>query len=220
MVDYVTLEAPLRKLLNSLWRSYQDFYGRNYSRGMRNGLWRAELLQAAAPRAGERVLEVSAKGFSVSSQLGEKYTSVDVYATQPDCAYARKSEPMSPGNAEYVDCQNYQIKAQALFFDKIVCSFALHPLSPGDKLTLLTDMRRVLRHGGTLHLAELDKPEMPQEMTVLQATSYYFGAESAQPHLDGSWIAFIKQAGFVGVRMSKGFSEAGARVALIRARRA
>jgi len=209
----------LRKILELMLRVFQNFFGRNYSLGIRNGLWREELLQAATPRSGERILEVSAEGFSVSSQLGAKYASAHVFAAQPGRTYAPNSELMS-SNVEYIDCPNCQIKDRATFFDKVVCSFALHPLSPRDKLTLLNELRRVLRHGGALHLAELDKPEMPEEMTLLRATAYLFGDETARPHWDGSWIALIEQAGFVGVRKSKHYSEAGARVALIRARRA
>jgi len=87
------------------------------------------------------------------------------------------------------------------------------------KLALLKEMKRVLRHGGTLYLADLDQPRHPLEIHMLRGTGYLFGPETAKPHLDGTWLNLIKQAGFVGVRRVTTLSEIIGRVAIVRARR-
>lgn len=111
------------------------------------------------------------------------------------------------------------IDCRAGSFDKVICSLALHPLPLNEKLVLLKEMRRVLRHGGTLHLADFDQPLQRREVHVLRGTGHLFGPETAESHLDGSWLNLIKQAGFVGVRRVNTFSEMVGRVAVIRARR-
>ena len=78
----------------------------------------------------------------------------------------------------------------------------------------------MLRHGGTIHLAELDEPQTPRESAILRGASLLFGPATAKPHMDGTWFKLIEQAGFVGVRRVTTYAEIGARVALVRARRA
>ncbi len=206
-------------ILNSLRFRVLAITGRGYRLFLRNGFWTEGLIKDGTWRAGERILEVSAPGCSVSSKLATQFKSAKFFAAQPAAAWSSKRKKLSR-NVEYLDCHDGHIEGRAAFFDKVVCSFALHPLSPSNKLTLLKEIRRVLRHGGTIHLAELDEPQTSRESGMLRVTSFLFGPATAKPHLDGSWFKLIQQAGFVGVRRVTSSAEIGARVALIRARRA
>ena len=123
-------------------------------------------------------------------------------------------------NLERLQGNQFGIDCHAGSFDKVICSLALHPL-PGDKkLALLKEIKRVLRHGGTLYVAEFGQPLRPGEIYALRGTGYLFGFDSAQTHADGTWVNFIKQAGFVGIRRVATYSERVGRIAIVRARRA
>jgi ubiquinone/menaquinone biosynthesis C-methylase UbiE len=123
-------------------------------------------------------------------------------------------------NLEFLQGNQHGIDCRAVAFDKVICSLALHPLLPSDKLALLKEMKRILRHGGMLYLADFDQPSRPGEMRVLRGTGHMFGSETAKHHLDGTWLELIKQAGFVSVRRATTYSEIGCRIAVVRARRA
>lgn len=189
----------------------------SYRLTIRRGNWWEPLIQETAPRSGERILEVSAEGFGECAALARQYPAVHFSAVQSSESSKNIRVPLS--NLELLRGDQCCIDCRAGSFDKVICSFALHPLPLNKKLVLLKEMRRVLRHGGTLHLADFDQPLQPREAHVLRGTGYLFGPESAKSHLDGSWLNLIKQAGFVGVRRVNTFSEMVGRVAVIRARR-
>jgi len=190
-----------------------------YRMTIRMGGWWELLLQEASPTSGERILEVSVEGSRACATLARAYPAVHFFALQQP-EVSNKGEPESLSNLEFLRGDQYGIDCRALSFDKVICSLALHPLSQSDKLALLKEMRRVLRHGGVLYLADFDQPSRPMEMHVLRGTGHMFGSETASRHLDGTWLELIRQAGFVGVRRVTISSEIGGRVAIVRARRA
>ena len=179
--------------------------------------WREPLIQEAALRSGERVLEVSAEGCSLCEVLARQYPAVHFSAVQP--AGLNTSVRNALSNLELLHGNQYCINCRAASFDKVILSLALHPLRLSDKVALLKEMRRVLRHGGTLHIADFDQPLHPREIHALRGTGYLFGSETAKSHLDGSWLNLIKKTGFDGVRRVYIVSEMVGRIAIIRARR-
>jgi ubiquinone/menaquinone biosynthesis C-methylase UbiE len=163
------------------------------------------------------VLEVSAEGCSLCEVLARQYPAVHFSAVQPAGSNKSVRGPLS--NLELLHGDQYCIDCRAASFDKVILSLALHPLRQSDKVALLKEMRRVLRHGGTLHIADFDQPLHRREIHALRGTGYLFGSETAKPHLDGSWLNLIKQTGFDGVRRVNTVSEIVGRIAIIRARR-
>jgi ubiquinone/menaquinone biosynthesis C-methylase UbiE len=181
------------------------------------GGWWEALIREAAPHPGERILEVSAEGFSTCAVLARDYPAVHFAALQPMKSSKITGELLS--NLELLHGDLCGIDCRAASIDKIICSLALHPLPQNGKLAFLKEMRRVLRQGGTLYLAELDQPLQARETNVLRATGYLFGPETATSHYDGTWFDLFKQAGFTSVRRVSSFSEIVGRVTIVRARR-
>ena len=188
-----------------------------YRLTIRARTWCEPLIQESALRSGERVLEVSAEGCSLCEVLARQYPAVHFSAVQPAGSSKSVRGPLS--NLELLHGDQYCIDCRAASFDKVILSLALHPLRLSDKVALLKEMRRVLRHGGTLHIADFDQPLHRREIHALRGTGYLFGSETAKPHLDGSWLNLIKQTGFDGVRRVNTVSEIVGRIAIIRARR-
>ena len=183
----------------------------------KGGGWLEPLIQEAAPRSGERILEVSAEGCSACAVLARQYPAVHFCAVHHATSNKSLRQPLS--NLELLKGDQCRMDCRAATFDKVICSLALHPLPQNEKLALLKEMRRVLRHGGTLHLADFDQPQRPLEIHALRGTGYLFGAGTAKSHHDGTWLNLIKQAGFVGVRRVTTFSDIVGRIAIVRARR-
>lgn len=198
-------------------RLFQMTLGAGYRSALKAGLWRNELIEAVAPRAGERILEVSAEGFSSCAELARRYPTAR-FMTAPLKTTA-SSGFVALGNLEHLPCCEGRIQAGGAAFDKVVCALALHALQPQEKVALLKEMRRVLRSGGALYLADFDAPSAPGKGSALRAASYLFGPDSAKPHLDGTWFDMIEKAGFTGVRRVKTCAEILGEVAIVRARR-
>ncbi|MDF2117897.1 class I SAM-dependent methyltransferase [Roseiarcaceae bacterium H3SJ34-1] len=160
---------------------------------------------------------MSAEGFSTFAVLARDYPAVQFAALQPMESRKITGAPLS--NLELLHGDHCGIDCRAASIDKIICSLALHPLPQNGKVAFLKEMRRVLRQGGTLYLAELDQPLRPRETHVLRVTGHLFGPDTPTSHYDGTWLTLFKQAGFVGVRRMSSFSEIIGRVTIVRARR-
>jgi ubiquinone/menaquinone biosynthesis C-methylase UbiE len=80
--------------------------------------------------------------------------------------------------------------------DAVVMSLLLHHLEPAAKRAALLDAHRVLRPGGTLHVADWGRPHGPAmrgAFFVLQAID---GFSNTRDHAAGRLPSFIADAGF------------------------
>jgi hypothetical protein len=94
-----------------------------------------------------------------------------------------------------------------------------HDRAPDDKLGITKEMLRVLRRGGTLHVADYDKPAVAGESRILSFAQYVSGRTSSEPHASGGWTAFLAKAGFAGVRRQASLSIGVGRLSVFKARK-
>lgn len=187
-------------------------------------LWQEPLLRSVAPRPGERILDVGDAIAGTALKLAKRCPNVHIVASswssQPGSvpigrlkSAGIKALPLEVGLA----AARYPVDAAS--FDKVVATMVFYHLDPHEKLGLAREVFRVLRRGGTLHMAEMDKPETKREGYFLKIAGSVVPTESLAPHLDGTWVATLSKAGFVGIRRLSSHSLTTARVLVLRARR-
>jgi ubiquinone/menaquinone biosynthesis C-methylase UbiE len=210
----VSMRADSLKHFVEAWRfrifsSGFDWYYRGF---LKDGAWREAFLSHLKIRDHERILEIYSRESGVTAGMARQYPNAQFTAVDVD----RQPGAPKSGNISFV---NNHLTCGGGQFDKIICSMALHPVSPALKIILLSEMRRVIRNGGKLFVAELDVPEQPGEDRILRGTSYYFGYQTAAPHLDGTWTDDIGKAGFTHIKRLHNVRDTLSRVSIISARR-
>ncbi|MEH2506682.1 ubiquinone/menaquinone biosynthesis C-methylase UbiE [Bradyrhizobium sp. AZCC 1578] len=186
-----------------------DWYYRGF---LKDGAWREAFLSHLDIRDKERILEIYSRESGVTADLASRYPNAQFTAVDID----RQPGASKSGNISF---DNNHLTCGGGQFDKVICSMALHPVSPALKVILLSEMRRVMRNGGKLFVAEFDAPEQPREGRILRGTSYHFGYQTAAPHLDGTWIDDIGKAGFTHIKRLHNVRDTLSRVSIISARR-
>jgi ubiquinone/menaquinone biosynthesis C-methylase UbiE len=83
--------------------------------------------------------------------------------------------------------------------DAASMSLLLHHLQPSAKDLALADVRRVLRPGGTLHVADWGRPEDPVMRAAFGVLQAIDGFSNTRDHAAGRLPALIAGAGFEGV---------------------
>ncbi|CAB5004507.1 MAG: demethylmenaquinone methyltransferase [Actinobacteria bacterium] len=192
-------------------------------------LWRRAVVNAVAPAAGERVLDLAA-GTATSSQpfrdRGAYVVPCDFSLGMLRVGKARQPElPLTAGDALHLPFADAT-------FDAATISFGLRNVA--DVSVALGEMRRVVRPGGRLVVCEFSHPTLSPLRTlyseylmgalpsVARAMSsnpdaYVYLAESIQAWPDQSELAaLIQQAGWVDVEW---LNLSGGIVALHRARK-
>lgn len=93
--------------------------------------------------------------------------------------------------------------------DVVTTSLVIHHLLPGEKREALAEMRRVLRPGGRLHVADWGTPHDPLMSGLFYVAQAIDGFERTRDHRAGRLPELIGEAGFEGVeryaRLRTGF---------------
>lgn len=182
------------------------------------------LFKALAPKAGDRILDFGPGSSATAISLALHYPEATFVAADPNSKageYARRSVARKNlGNVSIVDITfEGRLPFEAGSFDKAVCMLGLHDCPPEEKLRIVKEAVRVVRHGGTLHVADFDKPENPGEGRMLEFARRISGAAPVAPHMDGSWTECLAKVGLTGVRRKSSYSTGIGRISVVKARK-
>lgn len=193
-----------------IFRTGFDWYYQRFV--LRDGAWRAPFLARLNLRDGERILEVHRRGSCVTAGIIQHHPKTQITLVDVDPVPGAPKTGSIAFEYNRLTCNGGQ-------FDKIICSMALHSLSPALKIVLLGELRRVLRNGGKIYIADFDAPMEKRQGTILRGLSYKFGFQSAAPHSDGTWTGTVEKAGFTHIQRLQTIPEWHSRVTIMRARR-
>jgi ubiquinone/menaquinone biosynthesis C-methylase UbiE len=169
---------------------------------MREGRWRPRLSDRIAEHLphGGRIIDVGAGTGTLAIALAALRPDAEVIAVDGDAEVLRLAQrkpgadlvAWHQGLAGTLDLEN----ASA---DAVVMSLLLHHLDPDAKHRALTDVRRVLRPDGWLHVADWGRPQDPLMRVAFGALQRIDGIEGTRDHAAGRLPAFLAHAGFPAV---------------------
>lgn len=205
------------------WLAKLIYYG-SFVLLVRDGRWQREVFEALAPKAGDRILDFGAGSSSTATSLALRYPEATFVGADPSSKAvenARRSVLRNKlGNISVVDiAPDGKLPFDAGSFDKAVCMLGLHDSPPEEKLRIVKELVRVVRRGGTVHVADFDKPENPREGRILEFARRISGQAAVAPHVDGSWTECLAKGGLTGVRRQSSCSLGIGRISVVKARK-
>jgi SAM-dependent methyltransferase len=84
-------------------------------------------------------------------------------------------------------------------FDRVLTSLVLHHLTTAEKRAALGALRRALRPGGELHVADWGPPQNPLMWLASLPVRLFDGGERVAANLEGRLPDLVREAGFVDV---------------------
>jgi ubiquinone/menaquinone biosynthesis C-methylase UbiE len=122
---------------------------------------RRTLVEGAALRLGQQVLEVGCGTGSLLVEIGRRQPGVELVGLDPDASAldrARRKADRAGVTIEldrgFADALPYPDAA----FDRVLSSFMFHHLQGGEKASMLGEVRRVLKSGGSFYLLDFVGP--------------------------------------------------------------
>ena len=191
---------------------------------IRDRSWQEPVIDSLAPQANDRIVDFGAGSGSTAIALASRFPKASFVGIDLD----RTSVEKATRDIARRHLANVRVLAAPLHdrlpfdassFDKAVCLLAFHDRLPDEKLRLSCELRRVLRRGGTLHVADYDKPTNSNEQRILAFAERISVAAAAKSHRDGSWTDFLAKAGFVAIRRQSSHSVGIGRISVVRARK-
>jgi ubiquinone/menaquinone biosynthesis C-methylase UbiE len=179
------------------------FYDSIVALTMREQLFRGKLQQQvmADLPAGARVADVGAGTGTFAIALAAAAPGIETIAVDGDheaLAIARAK----PG-ADAVEWKQGLAEALPLpdgSCDRVTMSLLLHHLDAGGKRAALAEARRVLRDGGSLHIADWGRPQDPLMRCGSYTLAVFDGFDGIRDHVAGRLPGFVEAAGFGPVR--------------------
>lgn len=85
-------------------------------------------------------------------------------------------------------------------FDRAISSLFFHHLTRADKLATLTELRRVLRRNGELHIADWGEPSNALMRFVSYGVKILDGPDTTRDSFAGRLLDLLEAAGFIRVK--------------------
>jgi len=186
--------------------------------------WQKPLRASLEPRASDRILDFSASSGSTAVTFARDFPQANFVAADPNPKAVKKARRniarhQIPNVTVIAAPLHGRLPFDADSFDRIISVLAFHDRIPDDRLSIAKELLRVLRRGGTLHVADFDKAATHGEGRILIYTERISGRAAAEPHINGSWTAVLKKAGFTGIRSQSSFSVGVGRITVVTARK-
>lgn len=175
-------------------------YDRSIAITMREGAWRPRLVRDVLNGDPREVLDLGCGTGTLAIAMARaagraRITGIDGDAEILDIARRKEGSE----GIDFVTGLADALPFDDGSFDRVVCSLLLHHLEPAVKRAALAEVRRVLRRGGRLHVADFGRSHDPLMRILFAGLQVLDGFANTADHPAGRLPAKIETAGFHSV---------------------
>jgi ubiquinone/menaquinone biosynthesis C-methylase UbiE len=181
------------------------------------------LLDQADVRAGESVLDLGAGTGTLAIRLKERSPAAQVTGLDADpdvLALARRKAADAGCEIEFIEGFSTELPFAGDSFDVVLSTLFFHHLTGPDKRTTLSEVRRVLKPGGRLHVADWGRPSDPLMAALFLSVRALDGFEVTADNARGALPALCGEAGLEDAVERRRFRTVLGTLSLYSARRA
>lgn len=181
------------------WRAFTRFYDPVIGRAMREKQFRGEMLrrvEADLPEGGT-VVDVGSGTGTFALALKRRRPDARVIGVDGDKEILGLAQAKPDADTiEWREGLAQELPLEPESADVVTTSLVLHHLLPGDKRKALVEMKRILKPGGRLHVADWGRPADPLMSGLFYVVQVADGFDRTADHRAGRLPTFIEEAGF------------------------
>jgi ubiquinone/menaquinone biosynthesis C-methylase UbiE len=167
--------------------------------------FKAELLRQARVSPGDRVLDLACGTATLTMLVKRDCQGCEVIGldgSEQILELAGKKVAGEGLDVSFVHALSYEIPFEDNSFDRVVSSLFFHHLNSEDKRRTLAEVRRVLKPGGELHVADWGKAPNALFRTAYVIVQLLDGFETTKDNIHGLLPAYMEDAGLTEVSES------------------
>ncbi|HEX5983544.1 MAG TPA: methyltransferase domain-containing protein [Solirubrobacterales bacterium] len=192
-------EAEPRYIPAARWRVFSRLYDPILALTMREGHFRRAMLErvdADLPEGGT-ALDLGCGTGTFALALAKGRPDAEVIGIDGDAEILGIAKGKPGASAiRWQEGLAQEVPAEDASADVVTISLVLHHLLPEDKRRALAEIRRVLKPGGRLHIADWGRPADPLMSAVFYIVQAIDGFAYTADHRAGRLPAFVEEAGF------------------------
>lgn len=170
---------------------------------MREGEFKDRLVTQANIQDGHTVLDLGCGTGTLTGLIKARHSSASVVGLDGDpkaLQIARGKLSQQGHKVTLVEAMSFQMPFDLASFDRVTSSLLFHHLSTADKRRTLQEVRRVLKPGGELHIADWGKPQNFVMRAAFLLVQLLDGFDTTADNVRGLIPSLLEEAGFRGIR--------------------
>jgi ubiquinone/menaquinone biosynthesis C-methylase UbiE len=169
----------------------------------REQLFKSMLVDAAAIKRGDSVLDVGCGTGTLLQAIADKESAVQLTGLDADAdilAIANRKLAAAGTAGKLVLGRSTNMSFDDATFDRIVSSLFFHHLVTADKKATIAEIARVLKPEGAVVVADWGRPTGPVQRLAFYQIQLLDGFASTRGHVAGELTSLFREAGFQAVQ--------------------
>lgn len=191
------------------YRALTAFYDPVVRLTTRERAFKQGLLEQAAFKAGDAVLDLGCGSGTLALMALRRTPGLDLTGVDGDpamLAQARAKAARSGTAPRFDEALAQALPYENARFDAVMSSLFFHHLDRATKLAVLREARRVLRPGGSLHVADWGRAANPLMRLAFHGIQLLDGYVNTADNVEGCLPALMREAGFADARETRRYS--------------
>ena len=175
---------------------------------LRDRVFKGALIDQARMESEFSVLDVGCGTGTLLTELKKRYPSCTAYGLDGDpriLALAERNAESAGAELQLDRAMSFEMPYENESFDRVFSSLFFHHLTRSSKKLTLKEIRRVLKPGGELHIADWGKPSNWLMRLAILQVQLLDGFETTRDNVAGILPAIASDSGFDGVRTTTTF---------------
>lgn len=196
--------APYVHALRFRWLT--PFYDGLVAATIRERKFRAAVIEQAGLRPGHRVLDLGCGTGTLAIEMARHCPGLQIFGLDGDPGVlARAERKATQAGVEITWQQGLATKLPypEASFDRAVSTLFFHHLAAQDKVSAATELYRVLRPAGQLHVADWGPPTSRLQRLLFLPVQLLDGFVNTSPQLARGLVDVFRQAGFEGIQVTR-----------------
>lgn len=171
--------------------------------------FKAALINQAGVKPEDKVLDFGVGTATLSLLLNKKHPECSIEGVDVDeqvLKIARKNVHKAKAEIVLSKYDGLQLPYSDNSFDKVITSLVFHHLDRRQKINSFKEIRRILKTGGELHIADWGKPANITMRLAFYFVQFLDGFKTTNDNVKGLLPSYMEEAAFINIGSTRSFN--------------